>query len=528
MELNIKTNKSNIDIDSHSVDVNANIYTTDLNIPKNDINLDIQKNNVKLNFGFNRLNSGTTDHSELSNLDFEHSGHTGFQRSGNYVEDDDYNHTDNNYTNEDKNKLDSLENYDDTKIRNTISNLEINKADRTEIPDVSNFVTSTVDNLLNYYLKSETYTKEEVNNLIGQISSLKIERVEQLPTTGRTDTIYLLPATSQEVGNYYEEYLYISNSWELIGTTKVDLTGYATETWVNNQIANFLTQSQIETLINNAISQIEVPTKTSELENDSGYITGFVNVPSTKLSVYANNDEGIKYLRISFMGKNEDFLKLCEEGKVKLYLYKYTRTGKKSWTDTHGNTRENTSIKKWVHPANRYYDVGERPDLQCWGVMSLARTVEGGVEEIKEVIGNADYVVGRGDCGYVVSEYEIGRATISFGHMDIPLNDIMSPIVRVSNNGNSNLLLPMSGDDYTVHIMGARNKPGRAREIQPIRYCLVVDIEDDKHTKYIGDCLNTAQLELFTYRAIYDNHSKHGYDTSYSFLDDVGYGVRII
>ena len=37
------------------------------------------------------------------------------------------------------------------------------------IPDVSNFITASVNNLINYYLKSETYTKAEVNALIGSI-----------------------------------------------------------------------------------------------------------------------------------------------------------------------------------------------------------------------------------------------------------------------------------------------------------------------------------------------------------------------
>lgn len=60
------------------------------------------------------------DHSKLNNLDFENSGHTGFASSKNIeninnelskcVKDDNYVHTDNNYTDEDKEKLENLEN----------------------------------------------------------------------------------------------------------------------------------------------------------------------------------------------------------------------------------------------------------------------------------------------------------------------------------------------------------------------------------------------------------------------------------
>ena len=44
------------------------------------------------------------------------------------------------------------------------------------------------------------------------------------------------PAASGQ--NVYNEYMYINDAWELIGDTAVDLTGYATEAYVTNAIAN--------------------------------------------------------------------------------------------------------------------------------------------------------------------------------------------------------------------------------------------------------------------------------------------------
>lgn len=58
----------------------------------------------------------------------------------NYVHIDNYVATDNNYTDEDKDKLDGLNNYDDTSIKEEISSIKKNKADKTEIPDISNLV----------------------------------------------------------------------------------------------------------------------------------------------------------------------------------------------------------------------------------------------------------------------------------------------------------------------------------------------------------------------------------------------------
>ena len=144
----------------------------------------------------------------------------------------------NDYTTEEKNKLASLENYDDTEVRTDISNLKTNKADKSEIPtkvsqlqNDSGFITNAVNDLINYYLKSETYTKSEVNDLISAISTLDLKVVETLPTQDiSTTTIYLVPKSSAGTNDAYDEYIYVSNNWEFIGSTQVDLTDYVKNT----------------------------------------------------------------------------------------------------------------------------------------------------------------------------------------------------------------------------------------------------------------------------------------------------------
>lgn len=113
----------------------------------------------------------------------------------------------------------------------TLSDLGIqpvgNYALKSEIPDVSNFITNTVDDLVNYYKKSETFTKQEVNNLISAITTMNIQVVQTLPVQDiSTTTIYLVPKTTAEQNDAYDEYIYVSNAWEHIGSTEVDLTNY--------------------------------------------------------------------------------------------------------------------------------------------------------------------------------------------------------------------------------------------------------------------------------------------------------------
>lgn len=66
--------------------------------------------------------------------------------------------------------------------------------------------------------------------LMGQNSAvkkgMKVEVVTELPATGETNVIYLVPKEDTEENNIFEEYLYIDDEWELIGTTDIDLSGY--------------------------------------------------------------------------------------------------------------------------------------------------------------------------------------------------------------------------------------------------------------------------------------------------------------
>ena len=69
---------------------------------------------------------------------------------------------------------------------------------------------------------------QELNEAIEevkQLPSMKYEIVEELPTEDiDTHTIYLILREEPEGNNYYDEYLYINNSWEKIGSTDVDLS----------------------------------------------------------------------------------------------------------------------------------------------------------------------------------------------------------------------------------------------------------------------------------------------------------------
>lgn len=106
----------------------------------------------------------------------------------------------------------------------------------SDLTNDSGFITKLVGDLSNYYLKSETYTKQEVNSLIADIPKFTVTVVEELPLIGQPMVLYLVPKDS-EVPDVHNEYIWITStsSYELIGSTAVDLDGYAKEQWVQNQ-----------------------------------------------------------------------------------------------------------------------------------------------------------------------------------------------------------------------------------------------------------------------------------------------------
>ena len=78
--------------------------------------------------------------------------------------------------------------------------------------------------------------REAISEAISGVNSFEYEVVQSLPTTNIKDhTIYLVAKTGI-TGDIYNEYLYINNSWEHIGSMDIDLSGYVQTTRkINNK-----------------------------------------------------------------------------------------------------------------------------------------------------------------------------------------------------------------------------------------------------------------------------------------------------
>lgn len=129
----------------------------------------------------------------------------------------------------------------------------------SDLSNDSGFITKLANDLANYYRKDETLTAEEINQRISAIPRFSIKVVADLPTEDISDTtVYLIGGGTGE--NLYTEYIHVNGAWELLGAQRVDLTGYATEEWVIGRLTDYALKD-------------DVPTKTSDLTNDSNFAT---------------------------------------------------------------------------------------------------------------------------------------------------------------------------------------------------------------------------------------------------------------
>lgn len=69
---------------------------------------------------------------------------------------------------------------------------------------------------------------KELIAFVNQAGLKSIQIVEELPEVGDPTILYFLEKEDPDTGDYYDEYLWIDEAWELIGSTQIDLSDYCT------------------------------------------------------------------------------------------------------------------------------------------------------------------------------------------------------------------------------------------------------------------------------------------------------------
>lgn len=184
--------------------------------------------------------------------------------------------------------------------------------------------TSSGTNMEMFFDTQNYYTKGEVADLIAGIKQFSYELAATLPTASSSTMykIYLIPSPNSKTQNAKDEYITIANgsnyTWEQIGSTAVDLTGYATETWVgNNYVAKVsgkgLSTNDYTTAEKNKLANIASGAQVNVLEGVIGY-------DGNDLPIDANKKVTLPNVPVSKLPKGVSFI---VEG-----FYRYETIGK--------------------------------------------------------------------------------------------------------------------------------------------------------------------------------------------------------
>lgn len=137
-----------------------------------------------------------------------------------------------------KDAIDSLNsdfNADLATINSSITNLsdEIDNIVNVEIGD--QLKASIIDNLTSSDTEKALSARQGkiLKELIDNLANLQITVVDILPATGESNIIYLVKKAGTGT-DIYDEYVYVEENWEKIGTTDVDLSNYYTKTQVDS------------------------------------------------------------------------------------------------------------------------------------------------------------------------------------------------------------------------------------------------------------------------------------------------------
>ena len=203
----------------------------------------------------------------------------------------------------------------------------------SELENDSGYITNSVNNLINYYVKNQIYTKNEVNNLISAIAQIHFQIANQLPTHDiDLHTIYFVPK-QESTTNSYNEYVYINNKWELIGSTDVDLSNYYTKQEVDLLLSGKVSQVAVNPILHSGtkIAEITVNGNTQNLYAPTGGGGG----GSVEWGNIGGNIEDQEDLQNALNEINENDIHV-ESGKIKT-VENIDISGYYSWT---GEIRE--------------------------------------------------------------------------------------------------------------------------------------------------------------------------------------------
>lgn len=233
---------------------------------------------------------------------------------------------------------------------------------------IASFITASVNNLVNYYLKSETYSAAQVDALIAAVKQFRYEAVTTLPTASASTmgTIYLVPGSSSQQQNVKDEYITLSIDeggtttyyWEMIGQTTIDLSNYYTKSQtdsaitaaINTALASYSTTSAVSTMISTAVnSALEAyATKdyvSGQVQEYAGTFRGTFDTLAELEATTGNHHNDYAWVKVTDSDGDNDYDRYKYNGSAWVFEYRLN--------NTHFTAAELDSIRSGMTTAKR-------------------------------------------------------------------------------------------------------------------------------------------------------------------------------
>lgn len=102
---------------------------------------------------------------------------------------------------------------------------------------------SAIQTALQNYMTSDEVSRA-IEDAIGKVVTITFKTVNQLPSSGDANIIYLVPSDTPGDKNVKDEYMWIDGTWEKIGSTSINLSNY----WSKDELRE-MTKEELEAIL---------------------------------------------------------------------------------------------------------------------------------------------------------------------------------------------------------------------------------------------------------------------------------------
>ena len=233
---------------------------------------------------------------------------------------------------------------------------------------LASFITKAVSDLTNYYLKTDTYNKTEVDQMVAAIKQFELVSVQTLPTASANTMgkLYFVPSADPQTQNVKNEFITLAVTesdvttyyWECIGSTTLDLSNYYTKTQtdaaitaaLNTALASYSTTAQVGTLISTAINSALAAYATKEyvgqqVQEYAGSFRGTYDTLAELQATTGNHHNDYAWVKVTDSDGDNDYDRYKYNGTEWVYEYRLN--------NTHFTSDELAAIRSGITTAKR-------------------------------------------------------------------------------------------------------------------------------------------------------------------------------